>query len=231
MTSCTEKSLAGDAAAEGFPFKAVIFDMDGVLVDTEMAYIDEVHDFLAAHGIENDRHVYFDMVGRSHSHFQQTLVRWLATVDIHVGPQEAEDRYDVWSADRKLDYAKLLNPGVSEALTGLRARGVRLALASSSSLANIMEVLGQCGISDAFEFVTSGEQFHESKPNPEIYLYTMERLGLTAGECCCVEDSAPGIAAGKAAGLTVFAKREERFDFSQDAADHMIDQVSDILRL
>lgn len=231
MTSCTEKSLTGDAAAVGFPFKAVIFDMDGVLVDTEMAYIDEVHDFLAAHGVENDRRAYYDMVGRSHSHFQQTLVRWLATVGIHVGPQEAEDRYDVWTLDRKLDYAKLMNSGVPEALAGLRARGVRLALASSSSLANIMEVLGQCGISDAFEFVTSGEQFHESKPNPEIYLYTLGKLGLTADECCCIEDSAPGIAAGKAAGLTVFAKREERFDFSQDAADHMIDQVSDILRL
>ena len=61
-------------------------------------------------------------------------------------------------------------------------------------------------LSDAFEFLTSGEQFRQSKPNPEIYLYTLELLGLPADVCCCIEDSVPGIAAGKAAGLTVFGQ-------------------------
>ena len=70
-------------------------------------------------------------------------------------------------------------------------------------------------LSDAFEYVVSGEQFKESKPEPDIYLHALDLLGLPANRCCCVEDSVPGITAGKRAGLTVIAKREERFGFSR----------------
>lgn len=108
---------------------------------------------------------------------------------------------------------------------------MRLALASSSSHRNIARVLADCGLGGFFEVVTSGEQFHESKPNPEIYLHTLESLGLSAIDCCCVEDSLPGIAAGRVAGLTVIAKREERFGFTQDAADAIIDSIPDVLDL
>ncbi|HIU04089.1 MAG TPA: HAD-IA family hydrolase, partial [Candidatus Coprousia avicola] len=80
-----------------------------------------------------------------------------------------------------------------------------------------------------FELIISGVDFTESKPSPEIYLHTIEKLGLPAEACCCIEDSVPGITAGKRAGLTVFAKREDRFGFSQDAADAILDRVDDIL--
>ena len=96
---------------------------------------------------------------------------------------------------------------------------------------NILDVLGQCGIRDYFEVIVSGEQFRESKPDPEIYLHTMECLGLEPSECCCIEDSKFGITAGKRAGLTVFAKREERFGFSQASADQILDSVPDLLNV
>ena len=98
-------------------------------------------------------------------------------------------------------------------------------------MGNITHVLDVCGLTGAFEYVTSGEQFHESKPNPEIYLHTLDLLGLPASVCCCVEDSVPGITAGKAAGLTVIAKREDRFGFSQDAADFIVDSIPDVLKV
>ena len=129
------------------------------------------------------------------------------------------------------DYRALMNPGVPETLAALRERGVRLALASSSPMDNIREVLDACGIAGAFEVVVSGEQFHKSKPNTAIYLHTCELLGLDPAVCCCVEDSPYGIEAGKRAGLTVFAKREERFGFSQDEADAIIGGVPDLLAL
>ena len=79
---------------------------------------------------------------------------------------------------------------------------------------SIEEVLNACGLSDAFEYVVSGEQFKESKPEPDIYLHALDLLGLPANRCCCVEAfRLPGITAGKRAGLTVIAKREERFGF------------------
>ena len=112
----------------------------------------------------------------------------------------------------------------------LRERNVRVALASSSPRSNIREVLAACGLAHAFEVVMSGAELAESKPNPAIYLHTLKLLGLPAEACCCIEDSVPGITAGKRAGLTVIARRETRFGFVQDAADVIVDRVDDVLR-
>lgn len=216
-------------AQTAFPFAAVIFDMDGVIVDTEKFYLDTLAKLFEAEGIEVPFEDLCVTVGASYKDFKRNLVRWFELGGEHLTEEEALARYNVWEERNQPDFAALLNPGVVETITELKRRGVRVALASSSPMSNILLVLEACGLSDAFELVTSGEQFHESKPNPEIYLHTLENLGLPAGDCCCVEDSVPGITAGKAAGLTVFAKREDRFGFSQEAADRIIDVMSDLL--
>lgn len=218
-------------ASASFPFKAVIFDMDGVIVDTEMLYCREFMQLSEELGMGLTEREVFDQVGGSHQVFRRNMRDWYARAGRVYTEDEAVRAFDAWSAGNPRDYAALLNPGVGETLAELASRGVRLALASSSLLENIREVLTACDLLDAFEVVVSGEQFTESKPNPEIYLHTVEALGLSAAECCCVEDSVPGIAAGRAAGLTVFAKREDRFGFSQAAADAILDTVSDLLEI
>lgn len=213
----------------GFPFKAVIFDMDGVIVDTEMFYVEELAEMFDAAGVPVPRSELCAAVGTSFKEFRRNLVRWFALGGEALSEDEALARYNAWDEGHTCDYATLLNPGVASTISELKRRGVRVALASSSPMDNIREVLAACGLSDAFEVMVSGEQFHESKPNPEIYLHTLDLLGLSASDCCCVEDSVPGITAGKAAGLTVFARREERFGFSQDAADVIIDELPDLI--
>lgn len=216
-------------AQADFPFAAVIFDMDGVIVDTEKFYLDTLARLFEAEGIEVPFEDLCVTVGASYKDFKRNLVRWFELGGEHLAEEEALARYNVWEERNQPDFAALLNHGVVETIAELKRRGVRVALASSSPMSNILLVLEACGLSDAFELVTSGEQFHESKPNPEIYLHTLENLGLPAGDCCCVEDSVPGITAGKAAGLTVFAKREDRFGFTQEAADRIIDAIPDLL--
>lgn len=217
--------------AQTFPFKAVIFDMDGVIVDSEAAYVAREMQFLRELHVDVSYEDVCKLVGSSNQTFKHMLATWYEMGGVGTfTPDEALERFNAWEAQNvSYDYAALMNPGVPETLATLRDWGVRLALASSSRMENILDVLAQCGLSDMFEVIVSGEEFHESKPNPEIYLHTIERLGLEARDCCCVEDSAYGIEAGKRAGLTVFAKREERFGFSQDGADHIIDQVSELL--
>lgn len=216
-------------AQTDFPFAAVIFDMDGVIVDTEKFYLGTLAKLFEAEGIEVPFEDLCVTVGASYKDFKRNLVRWFELGGEHLAEEEALARYNVWEERNQPDFAALLNHGVVEMIAELKRRGVRVALASSSPMSNILLVLEACGLSDAFELVTSGEQFHESKPNPEIYLHTLENLGLPAGDCCCVEDSVPGITAGKAAGLTVFAKREDRFGFTQEAADRIIDAIPDLL--
>lgn len=216
-------------AQTDFPFAAVIFDMDGVIVDTEKFYLGTLAKLFEAEGIEVPFEDLCVTVGASYKDFKRNLVRWFELGGEHLAEEEALARYNVWEERNQPDFAALLNHGVVETIAELKRRGVRVALASSSPMSNILLVLEACGLSDAFELVTSGEQFQESKPNPEIYLHTLENLGLPAGDCCCVEDSVPGITAGKAAGLTVFAKREDRFGFTQEAADRIIDAIPDLL--
>ena len=213
-----------------FPFKAVIFDMDGVLVDTELFYLKELRVFCDEHGLDVTDDFLCAQVGASHQAFVRMMQDWVGRLRGHeVSPDEALEFYGSWAEGRPCDYRKLLNPGVPETLESLSDRGVRLALASSSRMENIKQVLGECGLSDRFEIIVSGEQFKESKPEPDIYLHAIDLLGLPACVCCCVEDSVPGITAGKRAGLTVIAKREERFGFSQDDADVIIDSIPDLL--
>ncbi len=216
-------------AQTDFPFAAVIFDMDGVIVDSEKFYLDTLARLFEAEGIEVPFEDLCVTVGASYKDFKRNLVRWFELGGEHLAEEEALARYNVWEERNQPDFAALLNHGVVETIAELKRRGVRVALASSSPMSNILLVLEACGLSDAFELVTSGEQFHESKPNPEIYLHTLENLGLPAGDCCCVEDSVSGITAGKAAGLTVFAKREDRFGFTQEAADRIVDAIPDLL--
>ena len=92
-----------------------------------------------------------------------------------------------------------------------------------------MKVLEECGIDGYFEVVESGDELHQSKPNPEIYLLTLDKLGLPAEACCAVEDSDPGIEAARRAGIYTIAKREERFGFKQQGADVMVDEIPGVI--
>ena len=80
------------------------------------------------------------------------------------------------------------------------------------------------------DVIVSGEMFQESKPNPEIYNYTLSKLNLKPEECIAIEDSTYGIQAAKGAGITTFAKRDDRFHFEQDMADVVIDDLLQIIR-
>ena len=132
--------------------------------------------------------------------------------------------------DPKADSTKGLMGGkrIPTVLEQLRAMGLQLALASSSPMSNIRQVLGECGLMEFFPVIVSGEQFEASKPDPEIYLHTMARLGRRPEECLIVEDSTYGVQAGAAAGGLVAALRDERFPFDQSAARFHIGNLSEI---
>ena len=210
---------------------AVVFDMDGVLIDSEYVYRDEIGRFFSANGIDLSVDTLNAQVGASHKDYLAFLEKWWerGKGEKVPGPELAR-KVDAFNrAEGPLDYAAILNPGVPETLSELKELGYRLALASSSLIGNIRHVLDVCGLTDAFELIVSGGDFHESKPNPEIYLHTVAELGLEPEQCAAVEDSIPGITAARRAGLTVIAKREERFGFSQDGADYIADDVPAVL--
>jgi HAD superfamily hydrolase (TIGR01509 family) len=129
------------------------------------------------------------------------------------------------------DYKSILNPGVIETLEFLKKNNFKVALASSSKMHIIQKAIKQCEIASFFDFVISGEQFKESKPNPEIYLTAIKAIGCTPCECIVVEDSSYGIEAGSSAGTYVIAKKDDRFNFDQTKADDQIEQIDEIIDL
>lgn len=209
--------------------KAVLFDMDGVLIDSEIGYLNKIYaqvvqryDFLK----REDLYPTVGMDGESERLFMHRIT----------GEPMDNKAFDVYlegvhSNIRMDNYRDILNPGVVETLEFLKKRNYKTALASSSSMQVIKKVLRQCGIGPFFDFVVSGEQFKESKPNPEIYLTVMKALGCTPDECIVVEDSNYGIEAGLLAGAYVIAKRDDRFNMDQSKADDHIDRIDEVMDL
>lgn len=220
----------GDGVERESGVRAVIFDMDGVLVDSECAYRSCVSEYFEKLGYPLTDDELDVMAGASVAKSYDLLSGWWerATGEWRFGGDI--DR-EICEQAGQVDYAAIMFEGVPETIAGLSERGYRLAIASSSPRDVIDHVLEACGISGYFELVTSGADFEESKPNPAIYLHTLDALGLSAEECRVVEDSDYGITAAVQAGIIVIARREERFGFSQKGATYFIDAFSGLLDL
>ena len=221
----------GDGVERESGIRAVIFDMDGVLVDSERAYRSCVSEYFEKLGYPLTDDELDVMAGASVAKSYELL-----SVGGSARPKDLALRWryrprEFYEQTGQVDYAAIMFEGVPETIAGLSERGYRLAIASSSPRDVINHVLEVCGVSGYFELVTSGADFEESKPNPAIYLHTLDALGLSAEECRVVEDSDYGITAAVRAGITVIARREERFGFSQKGATFFIDAFSELLDL
>ncbi len=201
---------------------AVIFDMDGVLIDSEAMYQYLLLDFFK----EQEQQISIDevneFVGCSEPFFYQRLGElWK--------PQMNEKEMRIFYSEHfdsiALDYATLLNPHVKYILPQMKQFGLQTAIASSSRKESIDTMMISNGITAYFDRVVSGHEVPASKPDPAIYLETIRRLGVSKEQCVVIEDSKIGIEAAKRAGLYVIAKREVRFDTDQSKADYIADDL------
>ena len=207
-------------------YKGIIFDMDGVLIDSEPIYLQEVIDYILD-VLKEDvdflelKEAMYKIVGSSDKRTYEIIADYL---DNKYSLQEL--RAGIHAMEFNLDYRKILNPHVLNVLPRLKKAGYKLAIASSSSMENIKTVTSQCGIDQYFDCMVSGFDFEESKPDPAIYLETLQRLDLKPEEVIAIEDSTYGIQACINANVRVIAKEDHRYNFNQGLADVV---ASDIL--
>ncbi|MCF0111693.1 MAG: HAD family phosphatase [Erysipelotrichaceae bacterium] len=205
--------------------KAVVFDMDGVLFDSELFYIKRtlecLHHFKVEATLEDIRSV----AGGNTNHYRNAIAPLVEPIGMTF---EQFDDY-AWQTykERPTPYEKILFPDTYEVLDYLSSR-YRLVLATSSKSFEVADVFKRIDIEKYFEFVLTGDMFKEAKPNPDIYLTCIRKLGLQPEEIRVVEDSEYGITAAKNAGLYVFARRDDRFGFDQSKADQLIDTLSEL---
>ena len=206
--------------------KAVIFDMDGVLIDSEAVYLEGDLAFARTKNPAVRLEDLFGMVGSSREDAWSCMAR---AVNNGQTWQELRDEYrankDIF---KEIDYRAIFRREVPGILEALAAMGLRLAVASSTQLDMVERVLRENGIAHYFELVVSGAQFRRSKPDPEIYHYTAGRLGIPESQCLVIEDSTFGVTAASRAGMKIAALIDNRFDFDQSLADYRMESLGEI---
>lgn len=206
--------------------KAVIFDMDGVIIDSEGVYLEYQLEFAKKKNPDVKLEDLYPMVGATKQECWEVVERVVSNGQTWEELRKEFRQRDIYS---EIDYRSIYRLEVTDTLKQLKEAGFRLALASSTHLELVERVLKENGIRDYFEAVVSGEQFKKSKPDPEIYLYTAGQLKLKPEECLAVEDSTIGITAAHRAGLKIAAVIDTRYGFDQSLADYKLNQVKDVL--
>lgn len=209
--------------------KAVIFDMDGVIIDSEPMYLKIQWEFAKTKNPDVKYEELFPMVGATKKDAWEVMER-----AIHNGQTwselrtEFKSRVDMFS---NTDYRPIFRPQVKKVLSVLKEKGYRLAVASSTQIDVVEKVMRVNGIDHYFDVLVSGDQFTMSKPDPEIYHYTAGRLGVKEEECFVVEDSPFGILAASRAGMKIAAVIDDRFHFDQHLADYRIKDVANVTEI
>ena len=186
--------------------EAVIFDMDGVLIDSEPFWQESEMDAFARVGVKLTREMCMQTMGLRVDEVVEYWRRRHAWEGVSSG--ELEEAIIGGVAERILSKG-LAKEGARRALDFFRSRGVKLALASSSSYRLIRAVTERFGLSDKFDCVYSAEDEEYGKPHPGVYLTTARRLGVSPSACLAVEDSFNGVLAAKAARMKCIAVPEE----------------------
>lgn len=208
--------------------KAVVFDMDGVLIDSEPVYLEATVQALNKKYPQVTREAMYPTVGMRSNEYRPFMAKLLRMKEEDPHFQKILEGVN---DSLHVDYRKIMRREVPDMLRRLKDMGMKIALASSSSLDNIKQVLGECGIRAYFDSIVSGESFVHGKPDPEIYLCTFERLQVAPQEALVVEDSTYGVAAGAASGAFVAALKDERFSFDQSPADVQIESLAEVAEI
>jgi HAD superfamily hydrolase (TIGR01509 family) len=200
--------------------EAVVFDLDGVLVDSDHIW-HEVRESLARErgGRWTDRSE-ADMSGMSSTEWSQYLHD---VVGLPEAPQELNGEV-VRRMLARYEAELPLMGGAREAVQRLAA-SFRLAVASSSNRELIDGVLTAAGLAAQFDVTVSSEEVARGKPSPDVYLEAARRLGLNPGDCAAIEDSSNGIRAAHAAGMRVVAIPNRRYPPAADALE-LADEIA-----
>ena len=185
------------------PPAAVIFDFDGIVLDSETPEYESHRRIYQRCGVELTVDEWCGVIGTwSEGHDEQ----WFARLCERAAEPPVRDDY---FAERRRIFDEVIPPspmhGIRELLEALRAAGIPTAIASSAPARWVAGAVERLGIRGLFDAVVTGDEVAHRKPAPDVYLEAARRLGVAPAQAIAIEDSGPGIAAGRAAGMRVVA--------------------------
>jgi HAD superfamily hydrolase (TIGR01509 family) len=206
---------------------AIVFDLDGVLVDSEAVWDEARRAVVADAGGSWRERATTDMMGMSAPEWSRYLHDELG---VPLDPEEINDRVVAAVLERYRSELPLL-PGAVDTVKRLAARWP-LGLASSANRPVIDAVLATAGLTECFRATVSSEEVARGKPSPDVYLAAADRLGVDPERAAAVEDSSNGLRSAAAAGMAVIAVPNQRFPPDQDALEladlviHSLDELT-----
>jgi HAD superfamily hydrolase (TIGR01509 family) len=202
-------------------FDAVIFDMDGVIADSEPVYGAMFNTMMAPLGYHLDEPLLRRLMGHGMRETWEILEAHfnIANVDRVIAEYDA-------SLPGALAQVEHTLPGVHEVIAAVEQRRLRLGLGSSSKRAWIDALLGGVGLTREFPLIVTAEDVAHAKPAPDIYLRVAELMGVAPARCLVIEDTPAGVASGKSAGMFVVQTRSASSAFSPiEGADLVLDSL------
>jgi HAD superfamily hydrolase (TIGR01509 family) len=200
---------------------AVLWDLDGTLVDSEEYHWQSWRDTLAAEGLTITREQFLASFGQRND---RILPGWL-------GPDATPERIAHVGGTKEAEYRRLVEqngldalPGAADWVARLHAQGWRQAVASSAPGANVEVMLRVLGLARYFDATTAAEDVTRGKPDPQVFLEAAARLGVPSARCIVVEDAAVGVEAARRAGMRCIGVNRAATlaaDLAVDSLEHL----------
>lgn len=211
--------------------QAVIFDMDGVIADSEPIHFLAEKELFIPYGVSLSGDEIYGFMGAG----IEPMLRQL--VDQYAVPADPAELYEIHKSNlmKRMQNGLMPIPGSLELIHRLDDRGIPLGLATSSFRDLVQLVLRKFRIESCFRVVVTGDDISKTKPDPEIFLAAAKGLGILPHACLAIEDSTNGVLAAKAAGMRCIGylspnSRNQTLGSADAVVDHMGAVKSDLLR-
>lgn len=210
-------------------FKAVLFDMDGVIFDSEQAVIDCWKILAPEAGIPNIEEFCRGALG----------ITSKATKELFLSMYGDKYPYDELNQRKRELFIErfdaglvAVKPGVVELLTYLREHGIKTSIASSTSTPSVTRELKKAGLYELFDEVVCGDMIEHSKPAPDIWIEAMKRLGVESADSIAIEDSFNGVKSAKAAGVYTIMVPDlvQPTEEIRNLADEVLPSLNEVLK-